>query len=93
MPLSRIVNSPLSVSGWKLLLGHLYRNICRRDNRPNSQSRGSRDCEVLQLAIRRRFIQPEGGGNDVFVHISAVEQAGLSQRVRLHEEDARLVNS
>jgi cold shock protein len=25
------------------------------------------------------FIQPEGGGNDVFVHISAVEQAGLSQ--------------
>ena len=25
------------------------------------------------------FIQPEGGGNDVFVHISAVERAGLSQ--------------
>ena len=24
------------------------------------------------------FIQPEGGGRDVFVHISAVEQAGLS---------------
>jgi len=24
------------------------------------------------------FIQPEQGGNDVFVHISAVEQAGLS---------------
>lgn len=24
------------------------------------------------------FIQPEGGGNDVFVHISAVEAAGLS---------------
>ncbi|WP_414692540.1 cold-shock protein [Phenylobacterium sp.] len=23
------------------------------------------------------FIQPEGGGQDVFVHISAVEQAGL----------------
>lgn len=23
------------------------------------------------------FIQPEEGGNDVFVHISAVEQAGL----------------
>jgi CspA family cold shock protein len=24
------------------------------------------------------FIQPDGSGNDVFVHISAVERAGLS---------------
>jgi CspA family cold shock protein len=24
------------------------------------------------------FIQPQGGGKDVFVHISAVEHAGLS---------------
>jgi CspA family cold shock protein len=24
------------------------------------------------------FIQPDGGGKDVFLHISAVEQAGLS---------------
>ena len=23
------------------------------------------------------FIQPEGGGNDIFVHISALEKAGL----------------
>jgi CspA family cold shock protein len=28
------------------------------------------------------FIQPEGGGNDVFVHISAVERAGMAS---LHE--------
>jgi cold shock protein len=24
------------------------------------------------------FIQPQGGGKDVFVHISAVEQAGMN---------------
>ena len=27
------------------------------------------------------FIQPEAGGNDVFVHISAVEKAGMSELV------------
>lgn len=25
-----------------------------------------------------QFIQPQGGGKDIFVHISAVERAGLS---------------
>jgi CspA family cold shock protein len=40
------------------------------------------------------FIQPEGGGNDVFVHISAVEQAGLSllnenQKVSFDTETGR----
>jgi cold shock protein len=24
------------------------------------------------------FIEPEGGGNDIFVHVSALEQAGIS---------------
>ncbi|MFN4275117.1 MAG: cold-shock protein [Ferrovibrio sp.] len=37
------------------------------------------------------FIQPEGGGPDVFVHISAVERAGMSglnegQRVSFEEQ-------
>lgn len=37
------------------------------------------------------FIQPEGGGSDGFVHISAVERAGLSslndgQRVSYEEK-------
>jgi cold shock protein len=37
------------------------------------------------------FIQPEGGGSDVFVHVSAVERAGLKglaegQRVSYEEQ-------
>ena len=40
------------------------------------------------------FIQPEAGGNDVFVHISAVEKAGMSelaegQRVEYEEVSER----
>jgi cold shock protein len=41
------------------------------------------------------FIQPEGGGNDAFVHISAVERSGMTtlnegQRVNYEiENDAR----
>jgi len=40
------------------------------------------------------FIQPEDGGNDAFVHISAVERAGLStltkdQRVTYELEQDR----
>ena len=28
------------------------------------------------------FIQPEGGGNDAFVHVSAVERAGMNSLVQ-----------
>ena len=40
------------------------------------------------------FIQPTGGGNDVFVHISAVDRAGLSslnegQQIEFEIEDNR----
>lgn len=40
------------------------------------------------------FIAPEGGGSDVFVHISAVERSGLTgladdQKVSFELEDGR----
>lgn len=40
------------------------------------------------------FIVPENGGNDIFVHISAVEQAGMKgldegQKVQFELEDNR----
>lgn len=40
------------------------------------------------------FIQPDNGGNDVFVHISAVEQAGIrhldeGQQISYEEETNR----
>ena len=32
------------------------------------------------------FIQPDGGGKDVFVHISAVERAGLNEGQKITYE-------
>ena len=37
------------------------------------------------------FIQPDGGGPDVFVHISAVQQAGLSDLQEKHKISYELV--
>jgi cold shock protein len=35
------------------------------------------------------FIQPAGGGKDVFVHISAVERAGLSTLMRVSRSNTK----
>jgi cold shock protein len=39
------------------------------------------------------FIQPQGGGKDVFVHISAVERAGLSSLMEGQALELELVSS
>jgi CspA family cold shock protein len=39
------------------------------------------------------FIQPQGGGKDVFVHISAVEKAGFSDLKEGQRVDYELVSN
>ena len=39
------------------------------------------------------FIQPSGGGQDVFVHISAVERAGLSSLNEGQQLDYEIVSN
>jgi CspA family cold shock protein len=39
------------------------------------------------------FIQPAGGGKDVFVHISAVERAGLSTLNEGQQVDYEMVSN
>ena len=39
------------------------------------------------------FIQPQGGGKDVFVHISAVERAGLSTLNEGQQVDYEIVSN
>ena len=39
------------------------------------------------------FIRPQGGGNDVFVHISAVERAGLSSLNEAQAVEFELVSN
>jgi CspA family cold shock protein len=38
------------------------------------------------------FIQPQGGGQDVFVHISAVERAGLTTLNEGQQVEYEIVN-
>ena len=39
------------------------------------------------------FIQPQGGGKDVFVHISAVERAGLGTLSEGQQVEYEVVNN
>jgi CspA family cold shock protein len=53
----------------------LYCNDCFLQG---GAKRGDRYCEWFNATKGYGFIQPDSGGKDVFVHISAVERAGLS---------------
>ena len=40
--------------------------------------RGKRNSEMVNPTKGYGFVQPSGGGKNVFIHISAVEKAGLN---------------
>jgi cold shock protein len=56
-----------------IIVVELITNIC---NRKNNMATGT--VKWFNPAKGFGFIEPENGGNDVFVHISAVEQSGLT---------------
>jgi len=50
--------------------------FCLKDAKEKAMQQGTVKCFNSEKGYG--FIQPENGGKDVFVHISAVERAGLS---------------
>ena len=58
------------------LLSNVSEAIVKRQQRRAGRSRGTVKWFNSQKGYG--FVQPQSGGKDVFVHISAVERAGLS---------------
>ena len=75
---SGVMTDP-GLNEWLLRVSAETCSLCRvRYEDSGDSSNGDRNDKVVQPDEGLRFIQPQDGGKDVFVHISAVERAGLS---------------